>query len=95
MIARCKGIDEEINFGAQSKPLNINEVPDHEKTSFRPSKWLWKFRNQNNAKNSKLPTNCFEPFGIGGWPPISTWIRKNIKKTIMCSWKMFTFRRKI
>jgi hypothetical protein len=29
------------------------------------------------AKNSKLPTlpeNYFEPFGKGGWPPISTWI---------------------
>jgi hypothetical protein len=22
----------------------------------------------------KLPENCFEPFGKGGWPPISTWI---------------------
>jgi transposase InsO family protein len=23
----------------------------------------------------KWPENCFEPFGKGGWPPISTWIR--------------------
>jgi hypothetical protein len=22
----------------------------------------------------KWPENCFEPFGKGGWPPISTWI---------------------
>jgi hypothetical protein len=29
---------------------------------------------EKNAKNSKLPENCFEPVGIGGWPPISTWI---------------------
>jgi hypothetical protein len=27
---------------------------------------------EKTAKNSKLPTNCFEPVGIGGWPPIST-----------------------
>jgi hypothetical protein len=33
-----------------------------------------KFRNQKTAKNSKLPEDCFEPVGIGGWPPISTWI---------------------
>jgi hypothetical protein len=26
-------------LGAQSDPSNIIEVPDHEKTSFRPSKW--------------------------------------------------------
>jgi hypothetical protein len=26
------------------------------------------------AKNSKLPENCFEPVGKGGWPPISIWI---------------------
>jgi hypothetical protein len=25
----------------------------------------------------KWPKNCFEPFGKGGWPPISTWIRYN------------------
>jgi hypothetical protein len=61
-------------LGAQSEPLAIIEVLDHEKTSFRPSKWPQKFRNRKTAKNSKLPTNCFEPVGIGGWPPISTWI---------------------
>jgi hypothetical protein len=44
------------------------------KPSFRPSKWPQKFRNRKTAKNSKLPENCFEPVGIGGWPPISTWI---------------------
>jgi hypothetical protein len=27
-----------------------------------------------NSKLSKLPENCFEPIGKGGWPPISTWI---------------------
>jgi hypothetical protein len=32
------------------------------------------FRNRKTAKNSKLPENCFEPVGVGGWPIISTWI---------------------
>jgi hypothetical protein len=33
------------------------------------------FRTLKTAKNSKLPKlpeNCFEPVGKGGWPPIST-----------------------
>jgi hypothetical protein len=42
-------------LGAQSKPLAIIEVLDHEKNSFRPSKWPRKFRNRKTAKNSKLP----------------------------------------
>jgi hypothetical protein len=54
--------------------LAIIEVLNPEKTSFRPSKWPQKFRNRKTAKNSKLPEDCFEPVGIGGWPPISTWI---------------------
>jgi hypothetical protein len=32
-----------------------------------------------NSKLPKLPENCFEPVGKGGWPPISTWIRKSVK----------------
>ena len=27
-----------------------------------------------NSKLPKLPENCFELVGKGGWPPISTWI---------------------
>jgi hypothetical protein len=27
-----------------------------------------------NSKLPKLPENCFEPVGKGGWPLISTWI---------------------
>jgi hypothetical protein len=27
-----------------------------------------------NSKLPKLPKNCFEPVGKGGWPPISTYI---------------------
>jgi hypothetical protein len=61
-------------LGAQSRAFDIIEVLDPEKTSFRPSKWPQKFRNRKTAKNSKLPEDCFEPVGIGGWPPISTWI---------------------
>ena len=26
-----------------------------------------------NSKLPKLPENCFEPVGEGGWPLISTW----------------------
>jgi hypothetical protein len=58
-------------LAAQSEPLALIEVPNHKKTSFRPSKLPRKF---GNATNSKFLTNCFEPFGVGGWPPISTWI---------------------
>ena len=49
--------------------------------SFRASKRLWKFRTRKTAKNSKLCRNWKNkrdnggaPSGIGGWPPISTWI---------------------
>ena len=51
------------------------------KTSFRASKWFWKFMTRKNAKNSKLCCNLKTKWndgggsnGIGGWPPISTWI---------------------
>jgi len=27
-----------------------------------------------NSKLPKLPENCFEPVGKGGWPPIYIWI---------------------
>ena len=58
----------------QSNPLIIVKVLYHEKTSFNPSKWPRKFRNRKTAKNSKLPEDYFGIVGIGGWPPISTWI---------------------
>jgi hypothetical protein len=61
-------------LGAQLDPLAISEVVDLKKTSFRPSKWPWKFRNQETAQNSKLLEDCFQLVGIGGWPLISTWI---------------------
>jgi hypothetical protein len=55
-------------------PLNIIENLDLEKPSFRPSKWPRKLKPAKNSKLPKWPENCFEPFGKGGWPPISTWI---------------------
>lgn len=45
-----------------------------QKTSFRTSKQLWKFRTQKTEKAER--DNCGGPNGIGGWPPTSTWIRK-------------------
>jgi hypothetical protein len=74
MIARWKGIIEEIHFGGLSMPLAIIENLNLEKPSFGPSKWPQKL---NTTKNSKLPNlleNYFETAGKGGWPPISTWI---------------------
>jgi hypothetical protein len=46
VIARWKGIVEEIHFGGSIMPSAIIENLDLEKNSFRPSKW---------PKNSKLP----------------------------------------
>jgi hypothetical protein len=31
-----------------------------------------KLKNAKNSKLPKLPENCFERFGKGWWPPIST-----------------------
>ena len=33
-----------------------------------------KVKTAKNSKLPKLPENCFEPVGKGGWPPISIWI---------------------
>jgi hypothetical protein len=33
-----------------------------------------KLKTAKNSKLPKLPENCFEPVGKGGWPLISTWI---------------------
>jgi hypothetical protein len=53
-------------------PLDIIENLDLKKPSFRPSKWPQKLKPAKNSKLPKLPEKCFEPFGKGGWPPIST-----------------------
>jgi hypothetical protein len=68
-------------LGAQSEPLTIIENLYPEKPSFRPSKWPQKLKTTKNSKLPKLPENCFERVGKGGWPPISTWI--NYKPNII------------
>jgi hypothetical protein len=75
VIARWKGIIEEIHFGGSIMPSYIIEKLDLEKPSFRPSKWPRKLKPAKNSKLPKLPESHFEPFGKGGWPLISTWIR--------------------
>jgi hypothetical protein len=74
VIARWKGILKEIHFGGSIMPLAIIENLNLEKPSFGPSKWPRKLKPAKNSKLPKWPENCFEPFGKGGWPPISTWI---------------------
>jgi hypothetical protein len=75
MIARWKGIIEEIHFGGSIMPSTIIYNLNLEKPSFRPSKWLRKLKPAKNSKLPKLPENYFEPVGKGGWPSISTWIK--------------------
>jgi hypothetical protein len=74
MIARWKGIIKEIHFWGSIMPLAIIENLNIEKPSFSPSKWPRNLKPAKNSKLSKLPENCFEPFGKGVWPLISTWI---------------------
>jgi hypothetical protein len=74
VIARWKGIIEEIHFGGSIMPLAIIENLYLEKTSFGPSKWPRKLKTAKNSKLPNLQENCFEPVRKGGWPPISTWI---------------------
>jgi hypothetical protein len=75
MIARWKGIIEEINFGGSMMPLYIIENLYIKKHSFRPSKWPQNLKPAKNSKLPKLSENCFEIVRKGGWPPISTWIK--------------------
>jgi hypothetical protein len=74
VIAHWKGIVKEIHFGGSILSLTIIENLNLKKPSFGPSKWPQKLKPAKNSKLPKLPENCFEPFGKGGWPPISTWI---------------------
>jgi hypothetical protein len=55
-------------------PSDTIETLDLEKPSFEPSIWPQKLKLAKNSKLPKWTENCFEPFGKGGWPPISTWI---------------------
>jgi hypothetical protein len=71
MIARWKGIIEEIHFRGSIMPSDIIGNINIENHSFRPSKWLRKLKPAKNNKLSKLPECCFEPVGKAGWPSIS------------------------
>jgi hypothetical protein len=62
------------SFWGINIPLDIIENLYLEKPSFRPSKWPQKLKPAKNSKLPKLPESHFEPFGKGGWPPISPWI---------------------
>jgi hypothetical protein len=84
MIARWKGIIEEIHFGGSMIPLSIIENINIENPSFRPSKWPQKLK---PAKNSKLQ-NCqktilSESKKVGGhrYPPISALTKVQVPKT--------------
>jgi hypothetical protein len=59
VIARWKGIVEEIHFGDSSMSFTIIENLDLEKPSFRPSKWPWKLKPAKNSKLPKLPEKLF------------------------------------
>jgi len=74
MIARWKGIIEEIHFGVSIMTSDIIENLNLEKPSFRPSKWPRKLKPAKNSKLAKLSENYFEPFEKGEWPSISTYI---------------------
>jgi hypothetical protein len=52
--------------------LAMIEMPDHKKYHLVPQNGPGSLGPETTAKNSKLPKNCFESVGIGGWPPIST-----------------------
>jgi hypothetical protein len=53
-------------------PSTIIENLNLEKPSFGPSKWPQKLKTAKNSKLPKLPENCFELAGNGGWSLIST-----------------------
>ena len=85
MIARWKGIIEEIHFGGSIISLTITEDLYLEKPSFGPSKWPQKSK---TAKNSKLP-NCqkvvlsqLEKVGGHRYPPRSLIDNRYCKRLI-------------
>jgi hypothetical protein len=68
-------------------PLDIIENLYLKKPSFGPSKWPRKLKTAKNSKLPKLPENYFEPIGKGGWPPISTHLKRIIFLFLL--WSMF------
>jgi hypothetical protein len=72
VIARWKGIIEEIHFGGSIMPLDIIENLDLKKPSFGPSKWPRKLKPAKNSKLPKLPENVLSQLEkVGGhrYPP--------------------------
>jgi hypothetical protein len=72
VIARWKGIVEEIHFVGSMMPLAIIEHLDLKKTSFRPSKWpqklnLLKIVNCQNCQKTILSQS--EKVGGHQYPP--------------------------
>jgi hypothetical protein len=94
LIARWKGIIEEIHFGHSIILLAIHENLYLEKPSFRPSKWSWKLKPAKNSKLPKLPESCFELVGKGGWPPISTWIKWSLEEALKISEEAYKVKRR-
>jgi hypothetical protein len=85
VIARWKGIVEEIHFGGSIMPSAIIEHLNLKKPSFRPLKMAPEVKHAKNSKLPKLPENYFEPVGKGGWPPISTWITSRVASGCRCT----------
>jgi hypothetical protein len=74
MIARWKGIVEEIHFGGSIMPLATMEKLDPEKLSFRPLKWPWKLKLLKivNCQNwQKTVLSQLEEVGGHRYPPRS------------------------
>jgi hypothetical protein len=93
MIARLKGIIEEIHFGGSIMPLGIIYNINPQNPSFRPSKWPQKLKIAKNSKLPKLPENCFEPVEKGVWPPISTKISHTLTNFhMLISFLIYLFR---
>jgi hypothetical protein len=68
MIARWKGIIEEIHFGGSIMPLDILRISIPKNLHLGPQNGP-EVKTAKNSKLPKLPENCFEPVGKGGWPP--------------------------
>jgi hypothetical protein len=80
-IARWKGINEGIHFGGPIRALNLSlRFPIAKKRCLGPQNSPESLGSEKTAKHSKLPKNCFEIVGIGGWPQISTYIRNLFSK---------------
>jgi hypothetical protein len=61
-------------LGAQLEPLISLRSSIPKNLHLGPQNGPEKLKTAKNSKLPKLPENCFERVGKGGWPPISTWI---------------------